>query len=80
MFLYGSAQQPTFSDVDTTAAGHTGNGCARIIGMAAGEPSDIPAKVVTIIGIGPDSTQHEIYTTSILHNLYQSDLPETIIE
>ena len=80
VFLYGSAQQPTFTDVSTTAAGHVGNGCARIIGTSDDASRNIPAKVVTIIGIESDGTQHELYTTSILHNLRQSDLSETSTE
>lgn len=79
VFLYGSAQQPTFADVSATAAGHVGNGCARIIGTGEEDRSDIPAKEVTIIARAPTGEQGELYTTYILHNLRQSDLPESFV-
>ena len=79
-FIYGSAEQPTFEDITITAAGHAGNGCARIIGTQYGKPSNIVEKTVTLIGIDEDGVQHELYTTNILHNLYKKDLPSSIID
>ena len=79
VFLYGSAQQPTFTDVSATTAGHVGNGCARIIGTCAGSPSTLSEKTVTLIGIDNEDVQHELYTTAICHNLYKRDLPSNLI-
>ena len=62
-----------------TAAGHAGNGCARIIGTQYGKPSTIVEKTVTLIGIDEEGVQYELYTTNILHNLYKKDLPSSII-
>lgn len=79
-FIYGSAEQPTFKDITMTTTGHAGNGCARIIGTQVGPPSAIPKKTITLIGIDNQGIQHELYTTTIWHNLYKKDLSSNLID